>query len=115
MSVTVDTSEVDNLARDLAKAGLGMAAASEEIMTVVGRQVQEQAKAAAPVLTGALRDSIWLRGGRGWRKVGSSLRQGVFTEFGTAEHGPAQPWLFPAADEGADDIMRSLLVKAATL
>lgn len=114
MSFSVDTSQVARLARDLAGAGAAMEMASDDVLDKVGAEVQAAAKADAPVLTGELRDSIWLRKGKGWRKVGSSTRQGVFQEFGTSRHGP-QPWLFKNGEKGGDAIAESLLSKADRL
>jgi hypothetical protein len=112
--IFADMSQVAKLSRDL----LGAAAAMEEVSDVtldkVAAEVHAAAVSDAPVLTGDLKDSIWTRKGKGWRKVGSSLRQGVFQEFGTSRHGP-QPWLFHNGEDGGDKIAETLLSKADRL
>jgi hypothetical protein len=112
--ITADMSQVAKLARDLAGAGAAMEQVSDDVLDDVAAEVHAAAKRDAPVLTGALRDSIWIRKGKGFRRVGSSLRQGVFQEFGTSRHGP-QPWLFHNGDKGGDTIAESLLSKADRL
>lgn len=69
----------------------------------IGEKVKEAAQANAPVLTGALRDSIEYElsedeSGRPMVTIGTSIRYGGFVEFGTSVT-PAQPYLRPALDE----------------
>ena len=59
--------------------------------------VQEDAKARAPVLTGALRDSIVIESDGADKLVGSHLEYAGFVEYGTSDT-PRQPYLRPAAD-----------------
>jgi hypothetical protein len=112
--IFADMSEVARLARDLAGAGAAMEEVSDEILDKVAADVKAAAVSDAPVLTGELRDSIWIRKGKSFRKVGSSTRQGVFQEFGTSRHGP-QPWLYHNGEKGGAEIADSLLSKADRL
>jgi hypothetical protein len=112
--ITADMSQVARLARDLAGAGAAMEEVSEDVLDEVAAQVQSAAKRDAPVLTGALRASIWIRKGKTFRRVGSSLRQGVFQEFGTSHNAP-QPWLFANGERGGDRLADSLLSNADRL
>lgn len=95
MSVEFDFSQVDKLAVDLGRSGVTIVAKTEsEVLTETANEVKAAAVAAAPRLTGDLAGSIRVQGGKGWRKVGSPLKQGFFQEFGTSRH-PPQPWLYP--------------------
>lgn len=89
-----DFSEVDALARELAAAGPRVEQRSEsQVLQKFGSEWRDKAVATAPVRTGELRGSIYLRGGKGYRKIGSDVRQGFFQEFGTSVMAP-QPWLW---------------------
>jgi len=107
-------SQVARLARDLAGAGAAMEEVSDDVLDEAAAQVQAEAKRDAPVLTGELQGSIWIRKGKTFRRVGSSTRQGVFQEFGTSRH-PPQPWLFANGERGGDTIAEALLEKADRL
>jgi hypothetical protein len=95
--IDVDLSELNAWGRVLARAGFEITVVREEKLTEAAIKLQADAKANAPVLTGDLRKSIYRRGGKEWRRVGSPLKQGYFQEFGTSRHGP-QPWLFSNGD-----------------
>lgn len=112
-NVDVDTSEVVALALDLLARGGGILEVKEELLSKVGREVRDAARAAAPVLTGELRASIYLRGGDGWRIIGTDVPQGFYQEFGTSVHGP-QPWLLHNGDVGGERLAEELSVEAAT-
>ena len=67
-------------------------------MDLVGDAAKEEARNFAPVLTGALRDSIevsHLEGGR--QRISVGVRYGMYVEFGTFDT-PAEPYLRPALD-----------------
>lgn len=103
-----DLSEVDELADDLGHAAAGIEMATETgVLSVVGQHLKADAIAAAPVHTGDLKASIYLRGGKGWRQVGSDLKQGFFQEHGTSVM-PPQPWLYPAAGKAAEELVAAL-------
>lgn len=108
MSADIDMSEVTALAASLAEAAVKIVPLTEtKVLTEVARQVRSAASAAAPVDSGDLAGSVYIRGGQGYRTIGSDLKQGFFQEHGTSRH-PPQPWLTPAAERGADDIVRLL-------
>lgn len=108
MTITVDTRDLDRLAADLGAAVDRVDRDTEsKVLSVVGKEVQAAAVAAAPKRTGELKGSIYLRGGRGYRIVGSPTKQGFFQEVGTSVM-PPQPWLFPAAERGQERIVRLL-------
>jgi hypothetical protein len=64
-------------------------------------EVQQYAQFLAPVDTGALRESIFMRafseGGESGFEVGSDLDYALYQELGTVHHGP-QPFLRPALE-----------------
>lgn len=108
MAAEFDFSELDALAADLAAVAETIEPLTEsQALTVVGRQVHADAVAAAPRDTGELAGSIYLRGGKGYRDVGATAKQGFFQEHGTSRH-PPQPWLGPAADKGGAELARLL-------
>ena len=95
--VNVDTSELSRFERVLARAGVEIQKVNEEELTAAAKQFKEDAKRDAPVDTGALQRSIRIWAGKEWRRVGSPLKQGFFTEFGTSRMSP-QPWLYHNGD-----------------
>ncbi len=108
MSADFDFSEVDRLADDFAKAAAKIVPETEsKVLSVVAQKVRAAASAAAPRLTGDLAGSVYVRGGQGWRKIGSDLKQGFFQEFGTSRH-PPQPWLMAEGEKGGDEIAKLL-------
>lgn len=102
-----DASEVTNLAADLAESGSKVEKVSSERLGEIARKLQADAKAAAPVATGELRDSITMSGGRDYRRVTAGVRYAVFVEFGTSVMAP-QPFLWPAADGAQADLADEL-------
>ena len=107
MSVDIDTSEVDALAADLAVAGAKAAAESSASLTEIAAQLRDWSVASAPVDTGELAGSIYVRGGAGFRIVGSDTVQGFFQEFGTSVM-PPQPWLYGNANRAGDRLRARL-------
>lgn len=61
----------------------------------LGQECEAEAKALAPVLTGALRQSITTAGAGNKVYVGSDLDYAGTVEYGTSSR-PAQPYLRPA-------------------
>ncbi len=100
MSVLVDVSQVTRLAADFARKAVTVAFASRETLARVAREVEDEARRDAPVDTGALQGSVYLRLEDDEAVIGSPLKQGFYQEFGTSRH-PPQPWLFPAGERGA--------------
>lgn len=94
MSVDIDLSEVSALAAELAASGAKVQAQTEsKVLSKAGASLRDLARSSAPVATGELQGSIYVRGGRGWRIIGSDARQGFYQEFGTSVM-PPQPWLW---------------------
>lgn len=104
MSMDADFSEVLALADELAEAGPKVEKVSSAKLSEVAAKLRDDAKTAAPVDTGALQASIYLRGGRDVRYVGSDIRYGSFVEFGTSKMSP-RPWLFPAAGRAQERLL----------
>lgn len=96
MSVDVDMSEVERLTVDFAQHADLIGKLSSEALSDIAAHLRDDARAAAPVESGALRDSIKLRGGSGYRVVYTALRYARFVEFGTSTM-PPRPFLWPAA------------------
>lgn len=107
MSIEVDVSELTDLARDLGAAGPKVKKASSASLTKIARQVRDDARAAAPVDTGALKDSIKILGGADWRIVRSDLRYSAFVEFGTSDT-PPQPYLWPQARRAQESLTEAI-------
>lgn len=100
MSVNFDMSEVADLAADLAAAPVAATRASSEAMTRIAARLRDDAKAAAPVDTGELRDSIVVRGGKDHRIVIATADHSSFVEFGTSDTAP-QPYMWPQVPEAS--------------
>ena len=100
MSVTVDMSQVDRVARDLAVAGVVVKKVADVTVAATAEGVRDDASRRSPRLTGELAASWLVVSDGAARIVTSNVRQAFFQEFGTSRHGP-QPSLFPAADRGA--------------
>lgn len=94
MSVEFDASELDALADELAKAGPKATRRTSQDMTKIAAKFRDEAKAAAPVETGELRDSIKVRGDKEGRTIVADSRAAFFQEFGTSNH-PPQPFMWP--------------------
>jgi HK97 gp10 family phage protein len=109
--INADFSEVDRVAGELGRAGAKAEAETEaQVLSRFGQQLRDKAVATAPVRTGELKGSIYLQGGKGYRKVGSNVRQGFFQEFGTSVMAP-QPWLWvhvPEIHRGMDEAMSKI-------
>lgn len=100
MSANIDVSELAGLAADLAAAGPKVTVVSSRKMTEIASKLRDDARSAAPVDTGDLRDSIKVRGGAGWRIVVADVRHAPFVEFGTSDTAP-QPFLWPQVPAAA--------------
>ena len=80
----------------------------------VADDVARSAQAAAPVLTGALRDSIEVDREGLAAEVGSSLDYAVFVEYGTWKDAP-QPFLGPALDQEEPELLLRLQAEASNI
>lgn len=94
MDVEFDMSEVDALATELAQSGPKAEIVSSAAMTKIAAKVRSDAKAAAPVDSGTLRDSIQIQGGRGYRIIRATAPYAFYVEFGTSDTAP-QPFMWP--------------------
>lgn len=105
--VSVDTSELTTLANELAAAAPKAERVSSTKLSEIAQQMRDDAVARAPEDTGDLKASIYLRGGKDYRMVGSELRYAFFVEFGTSDTAP-QPYLWPAARTAEESLFREL-------
>lgn len=95
----------------LYRAPMDVKAHESDIRRDMLRKVGETAKELAPFLSGELRDSIT------WddHEVGPTARYAHYVEFGTLEHGGPQPFLFPAADQHAQEYADRLAELASSI
>jgi hypothetical protein len=95
--VPADVSELLALSDDLKKSGAKVRRQVVKVVSDTTNTVEQDMKAAAPVLTGALRDSITgsARGLTG--EVKPTIRYSVFVLYGTYKD-EAQDFLNPPAD-----------------
>ena len=71
---------------------------AEQVLSDAAFEIETEAKMNAPVLTGALRNSIHTENtGRLSRTVGDAVDYGIFQELGTSKMS-AQPFLVPAVE-----------------
>lgn len=72
-------------------------------------QLADTARSLAPVLTGALRDSITVEAdGPTSGTVSATARHALYKEYGTAKHGAAQPFMTPAGEQGRPVLEESM-------
>lgn len=95
--VDVDVSDLVELADDLARHTAAVPKATSKHLSEIAAKLRDDARAAAPSDTGALRASIRLRGGDGYRVVYTSIRYARFVEYGTSTMSP-RPFLWPAGN-----------------
>ncbi len=95
----IDAGELASLAADLGKASGAVTKQAQQAVRKAAFDVEAKAKAAAPVKTGNLRNSIstTVKGGGLEATIGPTASYGVFVELGTRSNRP-QPFLQPAAD-----------------
>jgi HK97 gp10 family phage protein len=101
--VTVDTSEIDALAADLASVGERVDPAVRTVNRATGATAQRLAKGLAPKLTGTLAGSIEVQTSSDGMttEVGPTVDYAGYVEYGTSVMGP-EPYMGPAfeATEG---------------
>jgi HK97 gp10 family phage protein len=105
--VHVDVSAVRDLADDLARHTALVPKITSKHLSEIAATLRDDARAAAPSDTGALRSSIRLRGGDGYRVVYTSLRYARFVEYGTSTMGP-RPFLWPAGNAAEEALTAAL-------
>lgn len=109
----IDTSELDQVGRDIVRnAGRVGARASAAFRKTI-HDIERDAKTAAPVDTGALKNSISSeitgdgRSGTMAGEVGPTVDYGLWQEIGTSRM-PPQPYLAPAFDRRIDPFTRAI-------
>lgn len=113
MSVHIDTSEVRALASTLASAGPRVGAQAAKAVRKTAYDIEADAKALAPVDTGALRSSISTtisgdgRFGSMTAEVGPTVEYGIYQEFGTSTQ-PGTSFMGPAFDRRAPGLEAAL-------
>lgn len=108
MTVEFDTSELDELAAELATAPARAEGASSAHMTRIAALFRDDAKAAAPVDTRELQDSIVVRGGgQGSRLIIATADHAVHVEFGTSDTAP-QPFMWPQVPAAAERLQQAM-------
>ena len=94
--ITFDTSELDDLNNMLSRAaakvvgvrGAGLARTAEAVKSQAAQTARNY-----PHATGALADSQTVSGTQLTKRVGSTLREAFFLEFGSPTTGGPRPWL----------------------
>jgi HK97 gp10 family phage protein len=99
--------EFDRYAADLVSASEGIDEDAERAMGRVGRGVLLSAEQNAPVLTGFLRQSLYLIQRGTTAIVATDDPKAVFVEYGTSDTRP-QPFIGPAADEWEPELVREV-------
>ncbi len=103
MGLHLDLSELRAVGTRVATAGPRVGGAASAILRKTAMDIEGDAKAAAPVDTGNLRNSISTsvegdgRSGAMSAEIGPTAEYGVYVEYGTSRMG-AQPYLGPAFD-----------------
>lgn len=107
--MSADTSELDDLAGDLAKAPFEAQQQIRELTAKTADEIADAARSRVPVATGALRESIKVSGaGSNQKQISRTVTAGnaeayyaAFVEFGTATQAP-HPFMGPAAEDHLD-------------
>lgn len=99
----IDTSQLEAVGRDIGRNGRAVGAKAALVFRKTIHDLEADAKAAAPVDTGALKNSIGSeiigdgRFGQMAGEVGPTVDYGIWQELGTSVM-PPQPYLGPAFD-----------------
>lgn len=96
VDITFDTHEIDDLNKKLIEASIRVARERARGLSRAAEAVRTQAAATArsyPHATGALADSVEVSGTDLSKRVGSTLREAFFLEFGSPTTGGPRPWL----------------------
>lgn len=118
MTLSIDTSEVRALASRVAGAGQRIGATGSAILRKTAYDIEGDAKALAPVDTGALRSSISTsisgdgRSGQMAAEIGPTVEYGVYQEYGTSTQ-PGTPFMGPAYDRRVPGFTEALAQAAA--
>ena len=107
MGISIDVSQARALGSRVATAGGRIGAKGSAILRRTAYAIEADAKALAPVDTGALRESISTtltgdgRHGGMTAEIGPTVDYGIFQEYGTSTQ-PGQPYMGPAYDRNVD-------------
>lgn len=98
--MSMDVSEVRALAADLGKVGGKATKLAQQVVAKTAAGIEASAKQAAPVDTGALKNSIGadITAGGLHAEIGPTVHYAPYLEFGTARMAP-RPFMGPAADK----------------
>jgi HK97 gp10 family phage protein len=98
-----DLHQLDQLAGDIGKSGVKVAAVMRHGVATTATRVESQARAAVPVDTGTLRNSITVQVSGLSALVEARAPYASFVEYGTVRR-PPQPFMVPAA-QGAEQAL----------
>lgn len=111
MNIDYDASQVRDLAIDLGRFAAVTPGEARKAIRETAEEIKAAAKAAAPVDTGALRDSISYEtretAGGAEAEIGPTVWYSHFLEYGTARMGP-RPFLGPALDRYGNELEKRL-------
>ena len=102
-----DVSELRVLAADLGKASARGTMLASKAIRKTALDIERGAKAAAPVDTGALRNSIGSTIGTLEATIGPTVHYGVYLEYGTYKMS-ARPYMGPAFDTYSPGLAQAL-------
>lgn len=104
MTISLDVIGLDSALLKFARLEVAAKASEKPMAEAVGHAVLDAARQKAPVLTGALRDSLEeIEDPDGGVLVGTDIPYAPFVEFGTSNMA-AEPFLRPAADSAAPQV-----------
>lgn len=112
MDVTFDTSALNAVVADLGKAPARIVPLARRVVVKAAADMERDAKAFAPVDTGALRNSIGTSLSGLSAEIGPTVNYGAFVELGTSRMGP-RAYLGPAFDRHAGEYVDALTQAAA--
>ena len=118
MGINLDLSELRAVASRVATSGPRIGAAASGILRKTALDIEADAKALAPVDTGALRNSISTsiegdgRFGAMAAEIGPTVDYGIYQEYGTSVMA-AQPYMGPAFDRRIGGYTSALASAAA--
>lgn len=118
MGVRIDLSELRAVGARVAGSGGRIGAVSAAVLRKTAYDIEADAKALAPVDTGALRSSISTsisgdgRNGAMTAEIGPTVEYGVYQEYGTSTQ-PGTPFMGPAYDRRIPAFTEALAQAAA--
>lgn len=118
MSLSIDVSQVRALGARMSSAGGRIGAAGSAVLRRTAYAIEADAKALAPVDTGALQESISTtlvgdgRTGAMGAEIGPTVEYGVYQEYGTSTQS-GTPFMGPAYDRQISGFTEALAQAAA--